>query len=131
MKKGNNKNAFILISILMLSLVGGVYYFSTQQQELSFNAVYLPDFVSIWCGRLPQQATTSFTVSDISSSICGDSGKNSIDAYTPNGCDYITNQDHVRYNIVGKNDDCDLGIFGSYLTTRINTKIHIDYNQKI
>lgn len=129
MKK--DKKALLLISILVLTLVGGVYYFNTQQQELSFNAVYLPDFVSIWCGRLPQQATTSFTVSDISSSICGDSGKNSIDAYTPNGCDYVVKGIRIRYRIVSENTDCDSVTFSWFLSSSSNTIIPVPYKQKI
>lgn len=132
------KNIKIIIGVLLLiGIVGVLAYFGIQQSTFNFTTgkVYLPNYVSIFCGRLPTQIDDSWSINDKGSSTCGYKGTETednlnIEAYVPYGCNYIP-QKSLKYKIVSLSDSCNWGIFED--GTRVNTgaTIKVDYGKKI
>ena len=135
----NKKQTYFIIGILLISIIGAFYYTGVKQQEFSINSVYLPNYVSIYCGRLPALATTKIIVSSngYAESTCGVSGTGfPINAYTPNGCKYVMSNQNgwstpLSYKIVNANENCNWHWYEDGNRFIKNTAINVNYKNKI
>jgi hypothetical protein len=139
----NKKNKFrkglsySLLIIGLISILSALVLLNTQNEQFITDGslVYLPNYVSIWCDRLPGELQISFSVNDKAESICGGDGTNGLNAYTPDGC-YYTSYKGVYYKVVDRTTSCSsinwFNLFDSSIkATTINIPVKISDQQKI